>query len=463
MNDINTAIDYFHSNEFEKAEKIALKIYEQNPNNNDVIDILAAVFLKTNKSCLVDFQNKKYIDVIRKTAIYLNKLKMYHHSMELYKKSLKLEPKDAVGLNNLGLLYENLQDDNNAKICYEKSLKIRPNYEAFYNLGIYYRKQKDAQNAIKYVKKALDFKPNDSQTEYSLGMLYFMESNFQEGYKHFLKRYTPGIETLKNFWDGQPKPDKTILVFCDYGLGDAIMFSRYFPFLKNYFKKIKVYCSKNLKPLFEESFNEIEFSCNLSEITYDYCVLAMNLPYYLNMDFSNIPYPNGYLRAEDTKIKEYKEKYFKTDKLKVGLFWIGGGREKRTEKYRAIPLQKFEKILNKDKYKFYSFQIEDPFFEIKNFPQITNLGTSFRNFSDTAAAMKNLDLMISIDSSLIHLAGALNIKSYLLLPKCSEWRWFKDEKETPWYNSVEIFAQKNLYDWSFVTNKLYDTLYGINP
>ncbi len=453
MNYIETAINYFNANEFEKAEQIALDCIYKNIFNDDAIDIIAAVYLRTNKSKLLETASRKNLDIIRKTAVFLNKLKMYDYSMAFYKKALEIEPNDHVGLNNMGLIYENLKDDEKAKMCYEKSLKVKPNYEAFYNLGIYYRKQKDTDNAIKYVKEALIFRPNNPQTEYSLGMLYFMDSDFENGYRHFLKRETKGIDGLKNFWNGEMHTDKTILVFCDYGFGDAIMYSRYFPFLKNYFKNIKVCCSKNLKHLFEQSFDNIDFYTNcLTE--YDYCVLAMNLPYFLNMDFSKIPFSEGYLKAEENKVKKYKELYFNTNKLKIGLFWVGGGRDKRTEKARRINLFELQSLFNISQAQFYSFQVEDPYDEIKDFPQIKNLGATFYDFSDTASAMKNLDLMISIDSSAIHLAGGLGVKSYLMLPKCSEWRWFKNEKKTLWYNSVELFTQKHLYNWSDVVNEI---------
>ena len=454
MNDIKRAVEYFNNEEFEKSEQTALDILKVSSCNAEAIDVIAAVYLRTNKSILLETATKKELDYLRMTAVYLNKLKMYPHAIDFYEKILSIDSKDYIGFNNLGLLYEDIQEDEKAKNYYEKSLKIRPNFEAYYNLGICYRKQKDTKNAIKYVRQALQLKPDDIQTSYSLGMLYFMESNFYEGYKYFLRRKTKGIESLKNYWDGTPHPDKTVLVYCDYGFGDALMYSRYFPFLKKYFKNVKVCCYKNLKSIFENSFDEIEFTSELSLINYDYCVLAMNLPYYLKMDFSQIPFSNGYLKADEFKIKEFKEKYFNTDKLKVGLFWVGGDKEKRNAKNRMIPLYELQKVVNNEKAQFYSFQVEDPFDELRDFPNIINLGKHFNDFSDTAAAMKNLDLMISVDSAVIHLAGGLGIKSFLMLPKCSEWRWFLDEKKTVWYDSVELFVQNKLYDWSNVVDEI---------
>ena len=108
--------------------------------------------------------------------------------------------------------------------------------------------------------------------------------------------------------------------------------------------------------------------------------------------------------------------------------------------------------------KFYSFQTEDPFNELEQFPQVVNLGKNFNDFSDTLAAMKNLDLMITIDSVPVHLAGAIGLKTILMLPKYSEWRWFDDTSSTPWYNSVEIIKQQTACDWTDVVEKVYNKI-----
>ena len=455
MERIKKAVEYFNNEQSEMAEQLALDVLKKYPDSVDAIDIISAVFLKTNNSILLNKGNHKDLDKIRKVAKYLYDLKMWPHSMAFYKKSLSLDSKDYVGLNNLGLIYEQMLDDENAKICYERSIAVKYNFYGLYNLGIYYRKKKDTQKAIEYVKKALELNPDDKQTMYSLGMLYFMESDFENGYKYFLQRKTEGIEKLKNFWDGTPHKDKKVLVYCDYGFGDAIMYSRYFPFLKDYFESVKVVCSQKLVNLFKNSFDGIEFSPMYTDLDYDYSVLAMNLPYYLKMDFSKIPYSSGYLKADKNKVQEYKEKYFSnTDKIKIGLFWIGGEKEKRVARTRFMALTDLKDIIDLKNIQFYSLQVDDPFDDIQFFPEIIDLGKEFKDFSDTAAAIENLDLVISIDSAVIHLAGALGKKSYLMLPKSTEWRWFKDEKKTVWYDSVELFVQDVLYDWESVVNKI---------
>ena len=458
MDKINSAIKCFNEENYDEAEKLSLELFAENENSIDAIDILAAIYLRTNNLNFLKSVSKKDLNLIRKIAVFLGDLKTLEQAAFFYRKALELEPNDIVGLNNIGLIYEELDDIEDARKVYEKSIKINPNYPALYNLGVLCRKTKELDKSIQLLTMAYKMKPDDKYANYSLGMSYLMEKNFSKGYPYFLKRPVQGIENLKNFWTGEPHLNKEILVYCEYGLGDAIMFARYFPFLKQYFEKVKVFCASSLKKLFKESFENIEFIESLENKNYDYCVLAMNLPYYLKMDFDNIPYTEGYLKIDEDKFRWYKSNYFDNELLKVGISYIGGELEKRNARYRSVELRKLSKLFELQNIKFYSFQKEDPFKQLKNFPHIVDLGSTFNNFSDTAAAMKNLDIMITIDSAPVHLAGALGVKTLLMLPYYSEWRWFTEENSTIWYDSVKIIKQPAPADWQSVVDKIYQIL-----
>ena len=197
---------------------------------------------------------------------------------------------------------------------------------------------------------------------------------------------------------------------------------------------------------------------SVEKVEYDFAVFAMDLPYFLKMDFGNIPNKEGYLKADFDKVKVFEKEYFKEDVLTVGIFYSGGELEKRNAKHRAIPLKKMQKLFKIPDIKVYSFQKEDRFSELKDFPEIVDLGKEFSDFSDTAAAMQNLDVMITIDSAPVHLAGALGVKTFLMLPYFSEWRWFEDVKTTAWYESVEIFKQSQPDCWDNVIDEICEKL-----
>jgi len=126
--------------------------------------------------------------------------------------------------------------------------------------------------------------------------------------------------------------------------------------------------------------------------------------------------------------------------------------------YRSMKLQELSPLFNLANCQFYSCQKGDGYEQLKDFNNIIDIGQTFKDYSDTAAALKNLDVLVTIDSSILHMAGALGVKTLLLLPNASEWRWFDDTKATPWYKSVEIFKQEKLYEWNLPVSNVYKRL-----
>ena len=180
----------------------------------------------------------------------------------------------------------------------------------------------------------------------------------------------------------------------------------------------------------------------------------VDLPYLLNMNIDNIP-DIKYIHDKD-KAAGYKEKYFNTDKQKIGIFFRGN---QNVFKNRSIPLKEMSPLFSLDKYKFYSFQKNDEENQLEQFRQeLADLGATFDDFSDTASALVNIDLLITIDSGIAHLAGALGVRTFLMLPYANEWRWFDNAKTTPWYKSIELFRQKEEGNWHSVINEIYNKL-----
>ena len=176
----------------------------------------------------------------------------------------------------------------------------------------------------------------------------------------------------------------------------------------------------------------------------------MDIQYALNMDFSQVKNTQPYLTADINLIKKYSSlDIFKTENKKIGLCWQGN---KRIFKNRSINFEYIKKLITKGNCTFYSFQLQS---DIQDFDNFYNLKDYINDFSDTAALLMNMDLIITIDSSVAHLAGALGVKTYLLLPKTAEWRWFYDEEKTIWYNSVRIFRQNESNNWEEVIERVY--------
>lgn len=357
-------------------------------------------------------------------------------------------PNNAQNWIHAGLLQELLYNNEEyAQECYRQAIEL--NYPiGYYHLAVSLQKIGKFDEAEQNYKKAYEYFPEDTDVKASIGCLYLEQRDFERGFEWFNQRKkSKVIQSLKNFYK-ECDENATVLVYSDMGLGDGIQFARYLPYLKEKYNKVIAYVRKPLTTILQRSFPEIEFvDSGLEELEYDTSILMVGLPYYLNMSYSDIPMSDGYLKLDEDKVRYFKEKYFGTDKLKVGLCWRAGDLSIRTAINRTVNIDYFKSLLELENVEFYSFQKDDIFDACKKYPQIIDLSEEFNSFDDTASAMKNLDLMISVDTSCIHIAGALGVKSLLLLPYCSDWRWFDNTKTTEWYSSVQIIKQVERQDW----------------
>lgn len=495
MVDISQALSFHSKGDLEKAKALYHLFLAENAKHPDVSNLLGLIYLQENDlknaqkyfedavegfPCAEFYQNlglcfykqKKYkdamfsfdkaidfeadnVEFVRNFAKMAKQSEQYDFAKKFYERVVEINSDDYVAWNNLGLVYEQFQELNSAKLAYEQSIRIKDNYEGFHNLGVLYRTLRDFDSSILYLRKALELQPESQETQVSLGMSYLSKKDLKNGYKYY--RYMPKEKRAeyKNYWEGGQYKDKTL--FLDYyaGYGDHIMFSRYFPLLKDCFKDIKAYVPLSERVLFKENFNCVDFVSN-KEVEYDYSANIMDLQNLLNIEFDKIPFSAGYLNANKDLVEIYRKKYFEDNgKFKIGLFWQGNP---KVFKNRSIKLREFERLFELNNVEFYGLVKDDVEPQIVSYPFIKDLGSTFKNFSDTAAALKNLDLMITIDSSVVHLAGALGVKTFLLLPYSSEWRWFDDVEKTPWYDSVKLFKQEKPYDWAPVVDKVFEEL-----
>ena len=270
----------------------------------------------------------------------------------------------------------------------------------------------------------------------------YMQSNM----KKFLKYH-------KKHWDNDDLKDKTLLIYnrrC--GFGDMIMNARYIQMLPQNEGKIIIEVNEGLIDFYRYNFPNCEVMEEYKGES-DY-TLPQELLLNLQKNLDKIPYSEGYLRA-DTKLVEKYKTIFNTNKIKVGIF------SSSNDPDRSVPAQLMRGIFANEQCQFYCLVLGDPLDEMAELHKeynVIELKQHIMNANDTAALIKNMDLVISIDSFPIHLAGALGVKSYLMLNHDSDWRWFNDTQTTPWYDSVKIFKQKRPYDWSDVINDITNSL-----
>ncbi len=367
--------------------------------------------------------------------------------------SLKIDCKYPKALQHYGLIQESLyKNEELAQEYYKKALKHNnkhPKASIYYDLGISCSKSNKYNLATRYFNKALKEIPNNERILTAAAFNYFKQQKFKQGAKYYLK--TTNLyknKTLRNPWDGKTYKDKTLFIYPDMAFGDHIQFIRYIPLLENKFKKIIVQAYPQLIELFKNNFDNIEFT-NESLEEYDYSIELSKLICHIKDTFI---YSNGYLNCKKAQLN--------SDKLKVGICWEAGNSDIRTTIHRTINIHEFSVLFEQD-IEFYSFQVNPTSNDYLKY-NIINLGKDFKSFNDTATYLKAMDVVISVDTSVANLAGALGIKTLLLLPYYADWRWFKNNATTQWYDSVTIFKQKEKHSWKKEINEIKLELTKIN-
>lgn len=480
---INQAIQLHQSGNLIEAEKKYLEIIQEFPDNASALNLLGILLLQKGQTKDAIMNLKKASEILP-SAYSLGNLgraysndKNFEEAINCYKKALTIDEKDFDSWFNLGISFKNIKQYDNSIKAYEKALSINPNHvSVYFNLGNLYEIMNNTTKAIENYDKALEYNtdPNDTDILYFLGISYIKAKNFEKGLP--LHEYRPSRpfsifcqektypEQMKGkpFWDGSTMKDKTIFVYYESALGDTLMYARYLALLKDKFKKVLFKPQGCFINLFKENNYGAEIVDNRmlpSELVFDVHIPLMTIPFVLNhFKEVDIPFPDGYIKANVEKVKEYKEKYFNNTKFKVGIKWMGN---LNNDPSRIINSESFFKLFDIPNTQFYSVQKGDGEEEFNKIPKeynVINLANTFNDFSDTAAALENIDLVICNDTSIAHLAGAMGKPCWILLPFVQNWRWHTDISYSPWYKSVKLFKQKELGNWDEVFNNVKQEL-----
>ena len=419
----------------------------------------------------------------------LYKTKQPEFALECLKKAYETEPHNETVALGLAQMYKDL--GKNIESCEVLNKILQNNQksaEAYSLLAINSMDKCEYENALNYSLKALEISPDnlnflhgkalalkylgkfdeaekileeivkspkcDNRTKIALGMMYLQQQDMQKGMPLYLKRNEETAlfklfgDKLYNYTDGLK--DKNVLVYSNCGLGDTVMYSRFLPQLSKIAKNVIVQTDKELIDFLSFNFPQIKFLLKSEKCAdYDVVIPFMDLQYALKIDFKDLPLTQSYLKSDENKVKNFADlEIFKNKKLRVGLFWQGN---RKIFKNRSVPFELIQKFVNNNDFDFYSFQMEDFQFESNN---IFSLKNYIKDFTDTAALLKKVDVFVTIDSSVAHVAGALGIKTFLLLPNTAEWRWFFDEEKTIWYDNVRIFKQIQPNNWEEVLKRV---------
>ncbi|MES2792023.1 MAG: tetratricopeptide repeat-containing glycosyltransferase family protein, partial [Planctomycetota bacterium] len=388
-----------------------------------------------------------------------------------FRQAIRLKPDHATAHNSLGVVYRDQGKSDEALACYQAALRINPKYaDAHNNLGNVLSDAARPDEAIASFQQAVRLKPDFADAHLNLAMSLLRAGNFQAGWPEYEWRAICQKPPLPVFpqprWDGSPLNGKTILLHGEQGLGDKLQFIRYAPLVKARGGRVIVACNKILIPILSGCAGIDEFIPvpNGDLPHFDVYAPLLSLPGIFGTTPETIPAEIPYLFADPDLTRTWREKLQQTSGFKVGIVWQGSNMNTVAVR-RSMGLKHFAPLSQIEGIQLFSLQRGDgteQLAELSGPLQIDDfagrLDAETGAFMDTAAVMMNLDLVITADTSVAHLAGGLGVPVWVALPFVSDWRWFATREDTPWYPTMRLFRQTNVGDWEGVFERIAEAL-----
>jgi Flp pilus assembly protein TadD len=474
---MESALRYQQSGKLQEAEYSYRKILREQPNNARVCVGLAFVLQEKGSAdeAITWYQKALKLNPEFADALY-NLGSIYHRKGQLdeaaryYEKVLQLNPQLAMAYNNLGSILQQKGRFDEAIGLYQKALQLTPGLVSVHNnLGLAFQEKGQFEEAMECHRKALSLQPEHPTVHFNIGVLLLMHGDYEKGWQEYEWRRKATDYRGRNFsrplWDGCDVSGRTILLYSEKGFegfGDTIQFIRYAPLLAERGAKVVVECQKELTSLIKNVEGVTQVVSYGERIPgFDLHCPFLSLPAVFKATIGSIPSTTPYITADPGLVQKWRDRIGQDNSgFKIGLVWAGNLAHPRSQ-YRSCSLDQFLPLAPFDDITIYSLQKGEAAAMSKNPPagmKVVDYTEDFNDFSDAAAFMENLDLVISVDTAAAHLAGALGKPVWTLLPFVPEWRWLLDREDSPWYPTMRIFRQPSAGDWKSVISRVADEL-----
>ncbi len=389
---------------------------------------------------------------------------MFEDAIAAYSRALALKPGSVAALNMMGAAYQSIEQLGKAEECYRQALALTPgHHSALNNLGVVLNAQGRLEEAVSVYRRLLELDPDYAEGHWNLSVALLAMGAYAEGWREFEWRFkkanpVPVRDFFQPRWDGSDPKGKTILLHAEQGFGDTVQFARYVPLIAKNGGRVVVECQvPALKKLLHSLVGVAEVVA-AGEILppFDCHLPMMSLPLVFGTTVETIPGQGAYLSADPQDVDVWRGRLGTSGRFRVGLVWYAKQTQVLNRK-RSCPLKYFSPLWEVDGVDFYTLQIGVGTEQLDDFAgthQVIDLTSEIRNFADTAALMANLDLVITIDTAVAHLAGALGLKTWTILPQVAEWRWLCNCEDSPWYPSMRLFRQPARGDWPSLMNSV---------
>ena len=504
---LNLAQQALKSGDLAEAQFIYQQILNAAPDEPNALDGLGTLAYRAGQWEQAERYHRRAVEVVPDhPAFYCNLHFVYLRQGRLAeavaccRRAVELAPDLPELHNNLGVVLKETGALEAARSSLEHAIQLRGDYaDAHYNLGNTLSLLRQLEEAEGAYRRALALTPADPATNNNLGSLlqlqgdysgaaacfetalgaeeHYVEAHrnrallrlllgdFARGWPEYEWRWRlSGVrkpDFMQPRWEGEPLSGRTILLWCEQGLGDAIQFIRYAPLVQQSGARVLLECPLRLHPLLETApgIDRLVPSGAVGE-SFDVHLPLLSLPAVLGTTPETVPAAVPYLFAQPERVARWQREFAQVEPLKVGIAWQGNPAFPG-DYYRSIPLACFAPQASCRGVKLFSLQKQhgcEQLASLADALKIVDLGATLDEacgaFLDTAAVMKNLDLVITSDTSLAHLAGALGVPVWVALPFSPNWRWQLARKESPWYPTMRLFRLARLAEWNEVFSEM---------
>ena len=397
----------------------------------------------------------------------------YRQAIQAYEEALRLQPDFPIALNNMGnsLRYDFRPEEADA--CFRKALELKPDYfNAHKNRGTLHVWNGNLDLAFHCYQQAMALSPQDPELHRNLGVIHLLRGEFKEGWKEYRWRWLckemPRPAYPQPLWQGEPLTGKTILLYAEQGLGDTFHFIRFAKILKEQGAKVIVHGPVSLSGFLGKlPWIDSWIPQTLPVTTpFDYHCSLIDVADIQGVDNDHIPADIPYLQAPEYLVRYWKDwaTSLPPNRLRVGLVWQGN-RDHQADAFRSFPLSSYLPLCQVPNIELISLQFgygseqlqqwkgERPIHRLPD-----NVDQSSGAFMDTSAILEQLDLIITSDTSIAHLAGAMGRPVWVLLSLVPDWRWLLTGHTSAWYPSMRLFRQTRQGDWATPISEVVTTL-----
>ena len=426
----------------------------------------------------------------------LRDLEQYEESAACLRRAVAISPESAELLNSLGVALMNSDRPDDALACYDQATGIDPNYvdpyvnratvhlmrhqpvealaqcdralqldpaspSAIHNKCFALLSQRKLDEVLAQARRAVELNPTHAEAHLDYGLMLLMAGRFEQGWHEYEWRWQRAGEEPRSCeqprWSGEPLAGLTILLWTERGLGDSLQCVRYAEIVAEHGATVVREFEAPLVPLVSRCCGVHPVSPRGAPVPrYDVHAPLMSLPMLCNTTPETIPSRTPYLSPDATEVARWHAELAGDGVFKIGIVWRGNAANV-IDRRRSIPLAQFEQLARLPGVCLYSLQVGPARDELSTLAPacpITDLGEGLSDFHETAAVMRNLDLVVTCDSSPAHLAGGLGAEVWVALPDVPDWRWTLDGERTAWYPTMRLFRQEVPGDWDSVFRRI---------